>query len=393
MEPIVPAEHAEELYELAPCGYLSTMPDGTIIKVNQTLLSWTGFEREALLGRRFADLLTAGGRIFHETHYAPLLSMQGHVREIAVDVVCADGRQLPVLLNSILVRDPDGAPRVIRTSVFDATDRREYERELLRARRRAERSEARAKKLAATLQSSLIPPALPHMPGLEVGAAYRPAGKGDEVGGDFYDVFETGDGDWSVVLGDVRGKGAAAANVTALARHTVRAAAMRTRTPSEVLTTLNAALLQSATDRFCTVVYVRVRRDDHDRAVATIASGGHPLPIGITATGTAPIGRPGTLLGVLDDPELHDVSVPLAPGEALFCYTDGVVEGRRGRELYGERRLSAALARFRDLPRPDVARAVVEDVVAFQSGTPRDDIAVVLVGVPLRTGAGGSAAA
>jgi PAS domain S-box-containing protein len=134
-------ESAEDLYEHAPCGYVSALPDGTIVKVNQTFLDWTGHGREDLVGRRrFQDLLTAGGRIFHETHYAPLLRMQGAVREIAVDVVCADGGRLPVLINSVLKRDGDGKPLLVRTTVFNATDRKEYERELLRERQRAEQA-------------------------------------------------------------------------------------------------------------------------------------------------------------------------------------------------------------------------------------------------------------
>ena len=144
-------ESAEELYEDAPCGYLSTLPDGTIVRLNRTFEQWTGHSREALLGsRRLQDLLTAGGRIYHETHYAPLLQMQGRVREIAVEIVCADGRRLPVLLNSVLRRDADGTARVVRTTVFDASDRRRYERELLAARRRAERLQAHTALLAET---------------------------------------------------------------------------------------------------------------------------------------------------------------------------------------------------------------------------------------------------
>ena len=138
-------ENIEDLYDNAPCGYLSSLPGGLIVKVNQTFLSWTGYRREDLVGRRrFQDLLTAGGRIFHETHYAPLLRMQGAVREIAVDVVCADGRRLPALINSVLKKDEEGTPLLVRTTVFNATDRKEYERELLRERQRAEQ-EARAK--------------------------------------------------------------------------------------------------------------------------------------------------------------------------------------------------------------------------------------------------------
>ena len=103
------SQSVEELYENAPCGYLSTAPDGRIVRVNATFERWTGYAREDLVGvKRFQDLLTAGGRIYHETHYAPLLRMQGSVREIAVDIVTADGRRLPVLVNSVLVTDDDG---------------------------------------------------------------------------------------------------------------------------------------------------------------------------------------------------------------------------------------------------------------------------------------------
>ena len=137
-------DSAEDLYEHAPCGYLSTLPDGTIVRVNQTFLDLDRATRASeLVGRApVHDLLTAGGRIYHETHYAPLLRMQGSVREIALDMVRADGSRLPVLVNSQLRTGEDGRPLVVRTTVFDATDRKEYERELLAARRRAEQATA-----------------------------------------------------------------------------------------------------------------------------------------------------------------------------------------------------------------------------------------------------------
>jgi serine/threonine-protein kinase RsbW len=141
-------EDPGDLYDHAPCGYLTTLPDGTIVRVNETFLIWTGYARSDLIGhRRFRDLLTSGGQIYHETHYAPLLSMQDDVHEIAFDVVCADGRRLPALVNSVLGRDPSGLPRVIRTTVFNATERRGYELELLTARRTAEASERRVRVL------------------------------------------------------------------------------------------------------------------------------------------------------------------------------------------------------------------------------------------------------
>ncbi|WP_285690048.1 SpoIIE family protein phosphatase [Actinoplanes sp. NBRC 103695] len=141
-------EDPGELYEHAPCGYLTTTPDGTIVKVNETFLAWTGYTREDLIGlRRFRDLLSSGGQIYHETHYAPLLRMQNDVHEVAFDMVCADGHRLPTLVNSVLGRDPDGLPRLIRTTIFNATERRGYERELLNARRAAEDSERRVRVL------------------------------------------------------------------------------------------------------------------------------------------------------------------------------------------------------------------------------------------------------
>jgi PAS domain S-box-containing protein len=140
-QPALFEESAEDLYENAPCGYLSALPDGTILKVNRTFLTWTGYDREELVNRkRFYELLTAGGRIFHETHYAPLLRMQGAVREIALEMLCANGQRLPVLINSVLRQDEAGQPLLVRTTVFNATDRKAYERELMRERQKAEQA-------------------------------------------------------------------------------------------------------------------------------------------------------------------------------------------------------------------------------------------------------------
>jgi sigma-B regulation protein RsbU (phosphoserine phosphatase) len=375
-------DSAEDLYENAPCGYLSTLLDGTIVKVNQTFVRWTGYRAEDLIGtRRFSQLLSPGGRIFYETHYAPMLRMQGSVREIALDLVCPVGETLPVLLNSVLKCDAEGVPVLIRTTVFDATERRSYERELLRAKQAAEESEARAALLAETLQRSLIPPALPRIPGLELAASYRPAGLGDQVGGDFYDVFETAANDWAVALGDVCGKGPEAATVTALARYTLRAAAVRRRRPSRILSTLNEALLVQRAERFCTVLYARMQRVQ-GRWRVTFASGGHPLPVHVTADGVAAIGRPGSLIGVLDDPELHDTRVELRPRETLVFYTDGVTEARCGDDFYGEERLLRLLRSAAGGSAAELVDAVTTDVIDFQEGTTRDDLAVLAVRAP-----------
>jgi len=372
----------EELYDRAPCGYLSTTPDGLIIKCNQTLLTLTGYERTDLVGERtFAELLSPGGQIYHETHFAPMLRMQGRAREIALELVRKDGSRLPVLVNAVLELDDAGRPRVIRTAVFDATDRREYERELLRAKSRAEESEARARALAQTLQQTLIPPTPPEIPGLSVAAAYRPAGDGSEVGGDFYDVFQIRSGEWIVVIGDVRGKGVEAAVVTALARHTIRAAAVDGRPPSEVLRVLNDVLIQSESERFCTVACVQLTQQVDDWTAA-LSSAGHPLPLLRQPSGPLlAMGKPGTLLGVVADPELSDTRVTLSSGDLMLLFTDGVTEARTNGDLYGEERLEAVMSAAEASP-DGVVAAVLDDVLSYQDERARDDIALVAFGVP-----------
>ena len=372
----------EELYESAPCGYVSALPDGTIAKVNGTFLAWTGYERGALVGRaRFADLLAPGDRIFYETHLVPMLQMQGQAREIAAEVVCRSGARLPVLLNAVLKRDAAGEPVMTRTVILDATERRAYERELLVARRRAEESEERATALARTLQATFLPPALPEIPGLDIGGGYRPSGDGSEVGGDFYDVFPTGRDTWAVAIGDVCGKGPSAAVITGLARHTLRTEALHSPSPSAALTGLHDALLRYYPNQFCTAVFGDLaRRADGIRLTA--ASGGHHLPLCVRTDGrTETIGATGRLLGMLDRPHLADTSTRLAPGDVVVFFTDGVVEARRGDEFFGHERLEAVVVDHRAAPAQDLADRVVGGALEFQNGQAQDDIAVVVLKV------------
>jgi sigma-B regulation protein RsbU (phosphoserine phosphatase) len=310
-----------------------------------------------------------------------MLRMQSRVREIALEFVRADGQRVPALVNSVLERDKGGEPTVIRTAVFDATQRREYERELLRARQRAEESEANARLLARTLQQTLIPPAAPQIPDLDVAAVYRPAGSGDEVGGDFYDIFEVAEGDWVIAVGDVCGKGVNAAVVTAVARYTIRAAAVRQPDPCQILVTLNQVLLQHETDRFCTVVLLRLRRNGGSWTAA-ISSAGHP-PALLARAGGDPVavGRSGALLGVVRSPACYDTEIALETGDALVVYTDGVTEGRRDGDFFGDARLNAAIAGRTSSAR-SLTEGILADVLEFQSGDPRDDIVVVAVRVP-----------
>lgn len=252
------------------------------------------------------------------------------------------------------------------------------------ARDAAEAAQQRSQTLARTLQQSLLPPNLPTVPGVELAARYHPGGDGAEVGGDFYDVFRTGRGTWGIVLGDVCGKDAPAAAVTALARHTVRAAAMQTRSPAKALRMLNAAMLRhpAAGDepnvRFATVVFCTLRRQRGQLSLQA-ASGGHPLPVILRRDGrTASIGTPGTLLGVVRDVELADTAVELAPGDAVVLYTDGVTEARRGTEQFGDERLDALLRTRAGDDAHGIATAVDEAVATFRGDEARDDVAILV---------------
>lgn len=149
------AESAEDLYENAPCGYLTTDPAGRILRVNQTFVRWTALDRRDFAdgATRLQDLLTAGGRFFYETQCAPMLRLQGMVREIALDLVCADGHRLPVLMNAALHASADGAGGLVRMTLFDATERRSYERELVAARDAEREARARSEELQLRLRA------------------------------------------------------------------------------------------------------------------------------------------------------------------------------------------------------------------------------------------------
>jgi PAS domain S-box-containing protein len=236
--------------------------------------------------------------------------------------------------------------------------------------------------IARTLQHSLLPAELPDIPGVEAAARFRPTGEGNEVGGDFYDLFETGGRGWTAVMGDVCGKGPDAAAVTALARYTLRAAAMRERLPSRSLRLLNEALLRQREDRrFCTVAYAYL--EPHDGGIRVgVASGGHPLPMLVRPDGTVEaVGEPGTLLGVLPDPNLEDRSLTLSPGDALVFYTDGVIEGRGAQVQLDEDGLCELLAECAGAGADAIAARVEDAAVSAQAGRPRDDIAVLVLRV------------
>jgi serine phosphatase RsbU (regulator of sigma subunit) len=223
------------------------------------------------------------------------------------------------------------------------------------------------------------------VPGVEVGVEYLPVGEQNEVGGDFYDLIEAGSSGecWMAVVGDVCGKGAAAAAVTALARYTMRAVAMREDEPVAVLSTLNEAMIRQLDDQFCTVACARLRPTDGPGLELTVARGGHPAPLMVRADGSVEtLDPPGKALGVFPDPELGDRTVHLEAGDAAVFYTDGVVEARGpDGSFFGERRLLELLRSCAGLEASAVAEKLRDVVVEYGEGNPRDDLAVLVLRV------------
>jgi PAS domain S-box-containing protein len=234
--------------------------------------------------------------------------------------------------------------------------------------------------IARTLQESLLPPELPDVAGAEVAARFHPAGEATEVGGDFYDMFDTSHG-WGIVMGDVCGKGADAAAVTALARYTLRTLGVQETSPAAVLRKLNDALLRQRSDRrFCTVAYASMHVNGGGSAEVCLSTGGHPLPYVLRADGTVEaVGEPGTLLGVLPDVRLTDTAVHLDRGDLMVLYTDGVIEARGPGGMLGNDELQDILAGCAGLDAISVATRIESAALEIQEGNARDDIAILVV--------------
>jgi PAS domain S-box-containing protein len=239
-------------------------------------------------------------------------------------------------------------------------------------------------RIAATLQASLLPPRLPRVPGLAVASRFRAVGEAYQVGGDFFDLFATGRDSWTLVIGDVSGKGPSAAAVTALARYTVREASAHEEQPSRVLARLNEAVLAyqaEGGEHFCTALLGRLRPGPAGVSL-TLASGGHPLPFRLDALGNVePVGAPGMLLGIDGSPDLSDAEIELAPGDSLLVYTDGVTETPIRGGMLGEEGLASLLAACRDLDAEALLEHIDTSVRGMQTGPPRDDVAMLAVRV------------
>ncbi|GAA1012337.1 MULTISPECIES: SpoIIE family protein phosphatase [Streptomyces] len=238
--------------------------------------------------------------------------------------------------------------------------------------------------ISQSLQRSLLPPGLPRIEGVEVEVIYRAAGEGNEVGGDFYDLFPIRDGTYGFAIGDVCGTGPEAAAVTGLARHALRLLAREGFGGPAVLERLNSAILdEGARSRFLTLLYGELRPQEDGSAQLKVVCAGHPPPLRLRQDGTVePAADPQPLLGVLEDLELYEQTVTLEPGDVLLCVTDGVTERREGSRMLGDDGLAEVLTTCTGLTAGAVAARIMRAVERFASDAPSDDMAILAMRVP-----------
>ena len=246
---------------------------------------------------------------------------------------------------------------------------------------------AERSRVASALSESLLPPLLPSIPGVHAAARYRPSGadatgRGNLVGGDFYDLFEMADGYFGLLLGDVSGVGPEAAALTGVARYTVRAVATPDEAPCGVLTRLNEALLRLASERFLTAVYATLEPKGDGTVRVTLSSGGHPPGLLLRDNESVEIldRANGMLLGVFPTVELTDLSVVLNPGDALVLVTDGVLEARDDHgDEFGFERLAELLSTCTGRSAAGIARRIERSVLDHRGERADDDIAIVVL--------------
>ena len=233
-------------------------------------------------------------------------------------------------------------------------------------------------RIAQTLQRALLPEALPEVPHVELAASYSAAGELNEVGGDFYDVFACEDESWILVIGDVCGKGAHAAGLTAMARHTLRAAASNGQTPTSMLETLNRAFFREPGQTLCTVCLVKLAPSP-GRAQLTVTLAGHPAPLLIGRRGeVTPVGQHGMMLGVTESTNVTETLAAIDGGQALLLYTDGVTEAGRGTGELGEQGLSAICGEASTGELADLLHTIEAAAKARSGGALRDDLALLV---------------
>jgi PAS domain-containing protein len=319
-------------------------------------LWWGPDHRYRLMNEHYRRMVPVGDAVGHR-----LVDVLPDVAPIAVpalDAVRATGRPqsyedlpLPLSGNEALngqrfysfglsaIPEEDGSPGGVLGVTVETTDavrrRGELEEQLLGEQR-----------IAETLQRALLPPRLPHLPGVRLAARYEAAGERFQVGGDFYDAFENVDGTWTLIVGDVQGKGPRAAALTAMARYTIRAEAAHGAGPARLIAMLNAEMCrhQGREAEFCTMVCATLSLQAGAARMA-VAVAGHPAPVVLErAGGTRALESTGPLIGILAHAAWDELEVELAQGDAVVFYTDGLTEARAPEVILEPEDLARSLA-------------------------------------------------
>jgi len=376
-----------QLFDHAPLGILLVDPAGTVRAANPASGDVLGWPPRQMVGAQLGSLLATEAEL--ATGLVDRCVRTGGRAEATLTRTGPDGtvQHLDAVAAPV---DPQHWTLGVFVLLRDETARIAALEGAELARRTAEAETERYAELAWTLQESLLPPDLPAIDGVRLGSRFHPAGDGSEIGGDFFDVFQISEDEWFAVVGDVCGKGAGAARLTALTRYTLRATTVRTKTIERNLSDLNDALSRQyeadrARDqhRFATATAVRFRVDDDGAVALEAGSGGHWPPLVLRADGRIDeLACRGPLLGVFPTGTFVSDRTVLEPGDVAVLYTDGVVEARRGREEFGEDRLRDVLTSVAGRSPHTVAGAVEDAVLRFQAGTARDDIAVLALGPP-----------
>ena len=346
---------------------------GRVIDANPAAVALTRMTRPQMVGRPVTGILD-GSSEEHDTSLGDPTHAPPTGSHLVLPSGSPDSRTYAAQHDEL--HDTSGRMAGQLLVLRDVTDRIRAEDEL--AHLLVERS-----RVATALQQSLVPRELPDVPGAQVAGRYEPAGDGHEIGGDFFDVFSLEGGGWGIVLGDVSGKGAEAAAVTALIRYTLRAFSGLGRSPSSTLKALNGALLSDTDlERHCTIVYAVLRPRDpgQDGLDLVVSLAGHHPPLVTRADGRVePVGELGTALGLLEEVECFDTEVLLGPGDSICLFTDGLVEARQGLDLFGEDRVSEILHRMNDEPLGELASELVDAPRRFHGPQLADDLAVLLL--------------
>lgn len=363
----------EDLFENAPCGYLTSDRRGRILRANRRAEQLTGRTHQELRERhRFQDLLSAGGRIYWETHLGPLLGLQEAIDEIALELVHANGSRVPVLVNVSTLPDQDGGVAVMRFTLFAAQDRRRYERELLNAQRHEHA-------VAQALQRSLLTGALPSAPGLELAVSYMASEEGMDVGGDWYDAFwrDEEKRTLALVVGDVVGRGLHAAATMGQLRSAVRALAGTEIGPARTLTELERFAHRHDVGHMTTLAYAEL---DIESRAFVYACAGHPPPLLISPGIPSEFlwnGRSTPLAARMGgDDDRQQARLTLRPAAAVLLYTDGLVERRRDPATFGSESLRALVESIGDSPADQIVRGLTD---ALRDPDDPDDVCLLMV--------------